>query len=86
MTEEAVKKHDVGSPNAQEKLDALVATLGGPEQLLGLLTDYRQVTAALATARDANSVLPQMRCWWSRHQKARMAADLPVEAQAPFLK
>lgn len=74
------------SSEAQQKLDALVTTLGGPEQLLGLLDDYRQVTTALATSQDANGVLPQMRCWWSRHQKTRMAADLPIHAQTPFLR
>lgn len=67
-------------------LNELVSSVGGPGELLGLLSDYRQLTAALATAKDANSVLPHMRCWWGRKQKIRIAADLPNAARGVFLR
>lgn len=70
----------------QRTLDALTASLGGPGELLALLRDYRQLVAALAEAPHANSVLPNMRCFWSRKQKCRMAIDLPEHARALFLR
>lgn len=61
------------------RLQALVSAIGGPEELLGLLDDYRKVVGGLAAARDACTVLPDVRCWFSRKQLYRMAVDLPEE-------
>lgn len=63
----------------QGRLDALVSAVGGPEELLGLLDDYRKIVGSLATARDARTVLPDVRCWFGRKQLYRMAVDLPEE-------
>ncbi|TAM33481.1 MAG: hypothetical protein EPN61_18405 [Burkholderiaceae bacterium] len=70
----------------QHALDALVASMGGPGEVLGLLQDYRQLVAALATERNPAMVLPNMRCFWTRKQKTRLAVDLPAHARAPFLR
>jgi hypothetical protein len=61
------------------RLQALVSALGGPEELLGLLDDYRKVVGVLAAARDARTVLPDVRCLFSRKSLYRMAVDLPEE-------
>lgn len=74
------------STESQKALEQLVSELGGPEELLGLLADYRQITTAFVSAKDPSSALPQMRCWWTKKQKIRMAADLPEQARGAFLK
>jgi hypothetical protein len=76
----------------QGRLDALVSAIGGPEELLNLLADYRQITGQLARAcnpgtppRPAHSVVVDARTWWSRRQLMRMALDLPEREGRLFL-
>ena len=76
----------------QGRLDALVSALGGPEELLGLLADYRQIVGLMARASDpdtptrpAHSVVVDARTWWSRSQLMRMALDLPEREGRLFL-
>lgn len=63
----------------QGRLDAIVSAAGGVEELIGLLDDYRKIVGALAMAQDARSVLPDVRCWYSKKQLYRLALDLPEE-------
>lgn len=68
-------------------LERLVDDLGGPEELLALLADYRRIVGALAVAKDARSVLPDVRCWFSKKQLLRLSMDLPADrAQALLLQ
>jgi len=76
----------------QGRLDALVSATGGPEELMALIADYRQIVAALARAcdtgtppRPAHSVVGDARTWWSRRQLMRMSLDLPEREGRLFL-
>lgn len=70
---------------AEESLHSLIHTLGGPEELLALLDDYRKIVGGLATASDARMVMPNVRCWFSKKQLLRIAMHLPDEKSAAFL-
>ncbi|WP_444905307.1 hypothetical protein ACJJIU_22325 (plasmid) [Microbulbifer sp. CnH-101-E] len=50
---------------ASKELEALIKTLGGEIELLGLLEDYRKIIGALATARDAREVLPTAKSFFA---------------------
>ncbi len=70
---------------AEESLHSLIHSLGGAEELLALLDDYRKIVGGLATASDARTVMPNVRCWFSRKQMLRIAMDLPEVKSAAFL-
>lgn len=74
---ETTETTNTGDPAG--RLQALVNAIGGPEELLGLLDDYRRIVGAIVTAQDVRSVLPDVRCWYSRKQLYRMVVDLPEE-------
>lgn len=76
----------------QGRLDALVSATGGPDELLGLLADYRQIVGMIARAcepgtppRPAHVVVVDARTWWSRRQLMRVALDLPEREGRLFL-
>ncbi|MFA7238703.1 MAG: hypothetical protein WC091_01215 [Sulfuricellaceae bacterium] len=68
-----------------QQINDFVCEVGGAEEALALLADYRRLVGNLATARDARTVLPDMRCWASRRQLCRMAMDLPDVQGRAFL-
>lgn len=76
MTPKQSTEPEIAS-DPQSLLEALVGAIGGPSEMLELLADYRLIVGALAEAKDARTVLPDMRCWWSRKRLLRMAMDLP---------
>jgi hypothetical protein len=70
---------------AKDSVDRLVTALGGPEELLALIEDYRRIVGALARAQDARTVLPDVRCFFGRRQLMRIALDLPESEGRAFL-
>lgn len=50
-----------------------------------LLPLYREVVGRIAMAQDARTVLPNMRCWWSRENILRIAMDLPDKEGRAFI-
>lgn len=75
----------MNSIDCHQRIHDFIRDVGGPEEALALLDDYRRLVGTLATARDARTVLPDMRCWASRRQLYRMAMDLPDAQGRAFL-
>lgn len=50
-----------------------------------LLPLYRELVGRVVTAQDARASLQDMRCWWDKEKKLRIAMDLPDREGRAFL-
>ena len=64
------------------KLAAWLMELQGAKSMLPL---YREVVGRIVTAADPRASLQDMRCWWDKEKKLRIAMDLPDREGRAFL-
>ena len=63
----------------------LAAWLTELQEAKAMLPLYREVVGRLVTAADARVSLQDMRCWWDKEKKLRIAMDLPDREGRAFL-
>lgn len=63
----------------------LAAWLKELQEAKALLPLYREVVGRIVTAADARASLQDMRCWWDKEKKLRIAMDLPDREGRAFL-
>lgn len=63
----------------------LAAWLTELQEAKALLPLYREVVGRIVTAADARVSLQDMRCWWDKEKKLRIAMDLPDREGRAFI-
>lgn len=74
-----------GDAESRRQYEQLATWLGELQEARALLPLYRELVGHIAVAQDARSTLQDMRCWWGKEKKLRIAMDLPEREGRAFL-